>query len=516
MGRGLQFLAATAVCASALAALAASAPARTAAPRYARGELIVRYEPGTDRDDQAAVRDQVGAELQQRLLLDRAEVVELPAGQTVPAAARAFERSPDVRYAEPNFYYHLDGVPNDPLFFEQVGLHDTGQPLGDLDQVPPSFQGTYDADADAPEGWNITTGSPAVTIAIADAGVDYTHPDLGPNIVPGWDFGADDPDPFPDGVDHGTHVAGIAGAAGNNGVGVAGVSWSSKLMPLKVSKLDGSIVASDLADSFAFAAGHGVQVVNASLGGPDTSSLVRNAIDAAPGILFVVSAGNDGANVDDLLYVQFPCEHSAPNLICVTSTNQNDEFAANYANYGPQSVDLAAPGTSILSTTFATSSTYTGPYSFKSGTSMSAPMVAGTAALLFGLHPGASVAEVRAAILNNTDALPTLAGKTVTGGRLNINHALGGSGELDVETVILTGPKHKTHKKRARFSFDSPTHKPASFVCQIDGKGWQPCVGFVKYRVKPGRHTFEVKAIDQIGREDPTPATWRFRVKRRR
>ena len=147
---------------------------------------------------------------------------------------------------------------------------------------------------------------------------------------------------------------------------------------------------------------------------------------------------------------------------------------------------------------------------------MSTPMVTGTAALLFGLHPGASVAEVRAAILNNTDPLPSLAGKTVTGGRLNVNHALGGGGELDVDTVILTGPKRKTHKKRARFSFDSLTHKPASFMCEIDGKGWQPCVGFVKYRVKRGRHTFEVKAIDQIGREDPTPATQRFRVKKRR
>jgi subtilisin family serine protease len=516
MGRGLQFLVSAAACAIAIAAPAASAAAQEGTPRYAAGELVVRYAPGSDRAGRAAIRDQVGADLEQRLLVDRAEVLGLPAGEAVPAAARALERSPDVRYAEPNFLYHLDGVPNDPLFFEQAGLHDTGQPFGDLDQAPPTFQGIYDSDVDAPEGWNITTGTPAVTIAIADAGVDYTHPDLGPNIVPGWDFGADDPDPFPDGVDHGTHVAGIADAVGNNGVGVAGVSWSSKLMPLKVSRTDGSIVASDLADAFAFAAGHGVQVVNASLGGPDTSGVVRNAIDAAPGTLFVVSAGNDEANVDDLLYIQFPCEHNAANLICVTSTNHNDEFAANYANYGPQSVDLAAPGTSILSTTFATSSAYSGPYSFKSGTSMSTPMVTGTAALLFGLHPGISVAEVRAAILNNTDPVPSLAGKTVTGGRLNVNHALGGGGELDVDTVILTGPRHKSHKTRARFSFASPTHKPASFMCEIDGKDWQPCVGFVKYRVKPGRHTFEVKAIDQIGREDPTPATQRFRVKKRR
>jgi subtilisin family serine protease len=522
MGRGRTLAAAFAATAAAILAAAGVAAAQDDLPRFAAGELIVRFEAGTDRAQQAAVREELGASLVERLLLDRAQVVELGAGESVLEAARAFERRPEVSYAEPNFLYELDGVPNDPLSFEQAGLHDTGQTFGDLDQVPPSYLGTYDADIDAPEAWNITTGSTQTTIAIVDSGVDYTHPDLAQNMVPGHDFaadnsGADDGDPFPHGSDHGTHVAGIAGAIGNNGEGVAGVSWYSKLMPLKVSRPNGVIMASDVVDAFTHASSQGVRLVNASLTGPDMSSALRDAIDAAPETLFVVSAGNDSENVDDLLVMQFPCEHTAPNIICVTSTNHNDQFASSFANYGPVSADLAAPGASILSTEFAASFTYTGPYDFKSGTSMSAPMVTGTAALLFGLNPGASVAEIKGAILNTVDPLPSLAGITATGGRLNVKSALGGVGELDVETVITTGlPKKKTRKKRVRFSFDSPTHKPASFLCQIDKKGFEPCSAIAKYGVRRGRHTFAVKAIDLIGREDPTPATQKFKVKRRK
>ena len=283
MGGRRTLPAALAAWAIAALGLAAPAAAQDGPSRFAEGELVVRFAPGTDRGEQAAVRDDLGATLEERNLLPRSQLVELEPGAGVLDAAAAFERRPEVLYAEPNFLLELDGVPDDPLIFEQAGLHDTGQTFGDLDSVPPSFTGTYDADIDAPEAWNITTGSPQVTIAIADSGVDYTHPDLAPNVVGGHDFGADDPDPFPQGSDHGTHVAGIAGAVGNNDVGGAGVSWHSRLMPLKVSAPDGSIEAFDLADAFLFARNSGVQLVNASLGGADNSTLLRNAIDASPG-----------------------------------------------------------------------------------------------------------------------------------------------------------------------------------------------------------------------------------------
>jgi subtilisin family serine protease len=479
----------------------------------------VRYEPGVSGGDRAAIRDELGAELDERLLLARTEVLELEPGTGVREAAAALERRPEVLFAEPNFLLELDGVPNDPLIFEQAGLHDTGQTFGDLDSVPPTFTGTYDADIDAPEAWNITTGSPQVTIGIADSGIDYTHPDLAQSVVQGYDFGAGDADPFPQGSDHGTHVAGIAGAMGDNDVGIAGVSWQSRLMPLKVSAPDGTIAADDLASAFIYARDSGVQVVNASLGGADQMTVVRQAIDASPGTLFVVSAGNDERDIDEPLNLnpleqQFPCEHTAPNIICVGATNVRDEFAMNYSNWGASSVDLAAPGSSVLSTTFASSVTYAGPFTFKSGTSMSTPMVAGAAALIFGLYPGVSVAEVRNSILGSVDVLPTLAGRTVTGGRLNVNHALGSAAELDVDTEVLERPKRRTGKRRVSFTFDSPTHRPVTFLCRMDKKAFAPCADVASYRVGRGKHTFAVKAVDQIGREDPTPATAKFKVKK--
>jgi large repetitive protein len=520
MGGKRTFPAALVAWALAALTLAPAAAAQDDPGRFAEGELIVRYEQGIDRGEQAAIRDELEVTLDERLLLGRTEVVTLDPGTHVLAAAAEFERRPGVRYAEPNFLLHLDGVPNDPLIFEQAGLHDTGQTFGELDSIPPTFTGIYDADVDAPEAWNITTGNPNVTIAIADSGVDYTHPDLAPNVVSGWDFGGDDPDPFPEGVDHGTHVAGIAGAVGDNQVGGAGVTWHSRLMPLKVSAPDGSIMAADLGDAFNFARNSGVEVVNASLGGADVSSYIRDAINASPNVLFVVSSGNDEKDIDDPLDIaplsqQFPCEHPASNIICVGSTNHRDEFSLGYSNFGALSVDLAAPGSSILSTTFSSAATYSGPYAFKTGTSMSAPMVAGTAALIFGLYPGVSIAEVRNSILGSVDVLPSLAGKTVTGGRLNVNKALGGVGELDVDTVLLEQPKRKTKKRRVSFSFGSPTHRPVTYMCQLDAKPYFACADAATYRVGYGRHTFRVTALDQIGREDPTPATATFKVKKK-
>jgi hypothetical protein len=109
-----------------------------------------------------------------------------------------------------------------------------------------------------------------------------------------------------------------------------------------------------------------------------------------------------------------------------------------------------------------------------------------------------------------------LAGRTVTGGRLNVNHALGAANELDVDTRILEGPKKKSNKRHVGFTFDSPTHRPVTYLCQMDKQGFAPCADVAQYRVSKGKHTFTVKAVDQIGREDPTPATHKFKVKKKK
>jgi thermitase len=486
------------------------APA-AASPDFAPGELIVRFGPGTTQSDREAVRGELGAEIRERVSgVPRTQVLELAAGERVPDAVAGLEALPAVRYAEPNFLYELAGIPTDPLFSDQAGLNNVGQ------LIAGQYSGAPGADIDAPEAWDVTTGDPSVTVAMVDSGVDSTHPDLAPNLVPGYDYsGLDDPDSSPDplaqAADHGTHVTGVAGAVGDNGEGVAGVSWNSRLMALKVTPPDpgGAIRAIDVAEAFSHAARHGVRVVNASLGGRNFSATIEDAMSSAPDTLFVVSAGNDSADVETD-YTEYPCESGVENLICVTSTNHSDGGAWAFANWGASSVDLAAPGRDILSTVFASQSIYGGPYDFKTGTSMSAPHVAGVAALLFSQNPGASPTQVRSAILSSVDPLPALMGRTLTGGRLDAASA------LVVDTVITRGPKKKVKRPKVKFRFDSPNQEPAGFMCQLDKHKPKSCSATEKLKVSKGRHHLAVSAIDALGRQDPTPATfgWRFKKPR--
>jgi subtilisin family serine protease len=512
MGWGGRHLSAAIV---ATACLWSLCPAATASESgFAPGELIVRFEAGTTTAARAAARREVGAEVGEHVSGHRTQVLELRSGDPVPGAVGELEALPAVDYAEPNFLYELHAIPNDPLFGDQAGLNNVGQ------LIAGQYSGVPGADIRAPQAWDVATGDPSVTIAIADSGIDAGHPDLAPNLIPGYDYsGNDDPDPSPDplaqGSNHGSHIAGIAGAAGDNAEGVAGVSWHSALMPLKVSGPPtpadpaGIIRASDVEEAFRHAADAGARVVNASLGGPNFSETIENAMNDSPGTLFVVSAGNDSTDVETD-FTEYPCESGVENLICVTSTNHADAGAWGFANWGATSVDLAAPGRDILSTVLTSQSVYGGPYDFKTGTSMSAPHVAGVAALLFAQNPNASPTQVRSAILSSVDPLPTLMGRTVTGGRLDAGSA------LIVETAIVRAPKKKVKRPKVKFGFESPNHEPARFECRLDAKKPKSCSATERFKVTRGRHHLEVAAVDGLGRQDPTPAiyTWKFKKPR--
>lgn len=326
--------------------------ARGRAPAAAPGELLVRFREGTSTASQRRVLTAHRAVVQARLPRQGLQLVRLQRGTSAWAAASALEREAGVLYAEPNFVYRPDATPNDPFFGDLWGLTAIQAPLA----------------------WDTTTGSQGVKVAVVDSGIAYDHPDLAPNIwtnpgesgggketngidddgdgyvddVHGWDFVQHDNEPL-DFYFHGTHVAGTIGAAGNNGIGITGVDWQTSLMALRAGAANGDLLDSDIISAFTYACARGARVVNASFGGPGFSQAMLDVIasPACANTLFVTAAGNDAVNLDAA--TSYPCSFAAANLVCVAATDV-DGSLASFSNYGPGSVDLAAPGVDVLST----------------------------------------------------------------------------------------------------------------------------------------------------------------------
>jgi large repetitive protein len=409
---------------AALAALAG--PAVAAADE---GQIIVKYATGADAQERSEARADADVVRDQALALPRTELVTPEAGTTVGEAVADLERSDDVDYAEPDLPRRAFDLYPDEARFDGNGnlvrnapftnlwaLHNTGQLLSGH----PGTGGTSDADIDAPAAWDVTTGSPDVTVAVVDSGVDRSHPDLFANLVPGWDYAYDDADPT-DYDGHGTHVAGIIGARGNNGVGITGVAWQTRLMPVQALDAEGSGTTSDIVDAYKFAKTNGAKIVNASFGGSGFSQYEYNAIRDAPNVLFVAAAGNaapGSAATNDDVTPEYPCGYNLPNVICVAATDNNDRLA-DFSNYGPTKVDIAAPGNNIYSTYKCDS------YAYMSGTSMAAPEVSGAAALVLSKDPTLTPAAVRGLLTETADPLSVEDAGKIGGGRLNVANAVG-------------------------------------------------------------------------------------------
>lgn len=246
-----------------------------------------------------------------------------------------------VEIVEPNYIQHFSVTPNDPNFSNLWGLHNAGQTVN-------GTAGTVDADMDAPQAWSLSTGSSSVVVAVIDTGIATNHPDLTANLVAGYDFENLDSTPE-DIVNHGTHVAGIIGAVGNNSRGVLGMNWTVKIMPLKVGSYNGFTNARFIA-ALEYAVDNGVTIANYSAGGGTFSQLQYDAIADAgdSGLLLVVAAGNDSTNNDGGTHM-YPSDYNLDNIISVAASNQDDNLA-NFSNYGTTSVDVAAPGENIYST----------------------------------------------------------------------------------------------------------------------------------------------------------------------
>ncbi len=311
---------------AAVLSLAIPATAAAAGVDAVPGELLVKLRPGASPQLLRAH----GATPGKRLAVPGAVLARVPLRADLHRAARELARDPRVAWAQPNVYQRGAALPNDSLFSQQWSLNSASGP-----------------GIDAPDAWNHTTGSESVRVAIVDSGINFDEPDLAPNIATdaGWDFVQNDSDPS-DNVGHGTHVAGIVAARGNNGMGVSGVAWRASLIPVRV--LDNLNVGTcdEIAQGMAYAVQAGARVVNLSLGSRAPCQLEDDVIDAAPDVLFVIAAMNDSEDVDAT--GSFPCAFPSPNIICVAATDANDQLA-DFSNYGAQSVDLAAPGDDILS-----------------------------------------------------------------------------------------------------------------------------------------------------------------------
>jgi len=240
----------------------------------------------------------------------------------------------------------------------------------------------------------------------------------------GWDFVNNDNNPFDD-HNHGTHVSGTIGAIGNNSTGVVGVNWKVQIMGLKFLDASGSGNDANAATAIRYAADHGSQISNNSWGGGGFSNTLNSAIAYAAGLdhLFVAAAGNNGANTD--VNVNYPSGYNQPNIISVAATTSSGALAS-FSNYGATTVDLGAPGESIYSTLPNNS------YAYFSGTSMATPHVAGAAALLLARTPSLTYGELKDRLLSTTTPLASLAGKTVTGGLLNVGNAIQNGPEISV------------------------------------------------------------------------------------
>jgi len=444
--------------------------------RYVKGELIVKFKPMTLTTTMSEVHQGIGAIPKDRSsLVPEIEHVKLPEGLSVEDAIVQYMSNPNVEYAEPNYIVRALVTPDDTYFSNQWALHNTGS----------YANGTDDADIDAPEAWDTTTGNSDIVIAVIDTGVDYNHPDLHGNIwhntgetncedgvdndgngykddCIGWDFTtcerykedgtcekteAWDNDPM-DEMGHGTHVAGIIGAKGNNGEGVSGVMWDVKVMPVRFLNSEGAGTTADAIKAIEYAIRNGARVINASWGGYDYSLSLYNTIKTANehGILLIAAAGNEKNNNDGQTPL-YPASYDLPNIISVAATDPNDR-RAYFSNFGVNSVDVGAPGVYIFSTVPVWWGDYAGYGEIErfSGTSMAAPHVAGLAGLLYSHYDGVhntrfNHEQVRDTILRYVDVLPSLEGWTKTGGRINAHRAVS---SLLIPTGLTAGAHSPT------------------------------------------------------------------------
>ncbi len=467
-----------AIVALALQGFAASAFAADFMP----GEVIVKYREGVIRPRESmnllynaagvrAVRYFKGSMRgMEKVILD--ETVK------VQDAIAEFEKNPMVEYAQPNYIIRISpqevapaqgipcipgfdipgcdpdaklpclfpGIPFPPGCEDGGGGNpgDPGNPPGKnkpellpppAEVIPPvadpNLSKAYGiGKVGADKAWELHKGTKDMVVAVIDTGIDYNHEDLAFNVwrnpnptkgdVVGYNFIHNDGLPFDD-QGHGTHCSGSVGAVGGNGIGVAGVTQRVSIMGVKFLSAEGSGTTEGAIKSIDYAVENGAKVLSNSWGGPmdGNNNALQDSIRRAEakGVLFIAAAGNDGKNNDNASQASYPAAFNNENIIAVAATDDKDGMAY-FSNYGKVSTDVGAPGVNVYSLAPGNK------YASMSGTSMACPHVAGAAALLWSKNPSWDWKKVKQVLMDTADKVPSLAGKTVTGGRINVLSAL--------------------------------------------------------------------------------------------
>lgn len=330
---------------------------------YASGQFLVKFKPGTKSTKIAAINKANRVKQKSRNTRTDVRVLKVPKGKTVAQMVARYKKNPNVEFAEPDQFLKATMVPNDPYY-------------------PRQWAPAY---VNSPAAWDRTTGSSAVTIAVLDTGVDLTHPDFTGRVVAGYDFINGDSSPMDDNG-HGTRAAGVAAATGNNGLGVAGMDWNARILPVKVLSATGTGATSIVAQGITYAADKGARVISLSLGG-DGSSTMQSAVRYAysKGCVITAASGNENSGVPI-----YPAGYAE--VIAVGSANF--DVRSTFSNYGPH-LDVVAPGEGIDTTALG------GGYGRFSGTSAATPFVAGLASLIMAHSPSATPSTVMSAIMSS-------------------------------------------------------------------------------------------------------------------
>lgn len=501
---------------------------------YAPGELIVKYKSGVPERAIENINRRARAKMKDKMPLVDANVLEVERGREFETAD-SLKKDPDVEFAEPNFFLKPVQIPNDAKFGEQWSLRNTGQTIA-------GKKGVAGADVRAPGAWDLSKGSDSVIVAVIDTGVQISHPDLASKMwknqaeIPnnnadddgngyvddydGWDFYNNDKTVYDDSGDfHGTHVAGIVGAATNNRAGVAGLNWKIKIMSLKFIGSFGYGTVADSVKAMEYATRKNAKIINASYGSYSFSNAEYAAIGKLKqrGVLFVAAAGNSSDNNDAV--PAYPASYNHDNIISVGSSDNTDR-ASSFSNSGPFTVDLFAPGENIIST-FPQNN-----YKLLSGTSMAAPHVSGIAAMLFASSPNINYSEQKSRVKNGSAKKSSFKKLSSSNGRSDALDALKnikpsitkpGGGETyfknrtyriswsknsanDLKYKILLGKYGKT-LARETFDGDLPIHSSSKSTAQ-----WNKDTA-VKYQggasLKSGRITHGQSSIFEVRRYIP-------------